>query len=427
MEDTLGKILNRIIEKQFSQEQMMLLLVKEKLKEYGIELTKHQEKKLILQLQEDGLEEFTFEPTRYQKALLKKLSGENLVLDFQQPDLDALQNKITDAITHAGIETTKWLSDKLFREWKRQSKSILKGIRSERRKFIALHDKIWGKPIDLLDALMSLSLELGNECSQNFDTFSENESDIVFHTLKRLHARGCQVSSEILTLLRGGFADGAHARWRTLHEISVVAQFLANHEDTVTERYLAHSAIVDYQRAIQYRKHSNDLSYAPMSDDEFAQIKTNYEIVKDKYGKEFKNTDWFRNDYWWASAVLNNPHPSFVSIEENIGASFMQPFVKLAHVNVHAGSKGIFFRLGSPLSEEDLLVAGPSVFGVGEPGQNTAYTINNLTTTLLLYKNKDLDNVGSVLALRKFMDEVVWEFDRILEEQEKSNNSPTTP
>jgi len=100
----------------------------------------------------------------------------------------------------------------------------------------------------------------------------------------------------------------------------------------------------------------------------------------------------------------------------------MQPFVKLAHVNVHAGSKGIFYRLGSP-PNDDLLVAGASVFGVGEPGQNTAYTINKLISTLLLYKNTNFDNLGSVLALRKFMEEVVWEFDRAIEEQEKSNSN----
>ena len=80
MEDTLSKILNQIIEKQFSQEKTMLILVKEKLKEYGIELTKRQEKQLILQLKDHGLEGFTFQPNRHQKALLKKLDSDNLVL-----------------------------------------------------------------------------------------------------------------------------------------------------------------------------------------------------------------------------------------------------------------------------------------------------------------------------------------------------------
>lgn len=374
-----------------------------------------------MQLQKHGLEGFTFEPNRHQKTLLKKTGSDNLFLDFQESDLDALRNKIVDVISQAGIETTEWLSGKLIKAWQKQLKSILKEIKSERRKFVHYHNKIWGKPLDLLDTLISLSLELGDEFSQKFISVAENESDIVFHTIKRLHGRGCQVSSEILTLLRGGFADGAHARWRALHEISVVAQFLAVHDGELTERYLAQSAIVDYQRALQYRKHSDVLSYVPLSDDEFAQIKTNYETVKAKYGKEFKSADWFRNDYWWASDVLNNPYPNFVNLEESVGVSFMQPFVKLAHLNIHAGSKGIFYRLGSP-PNNDLLVVGASVFGVGEPGQNTSYTISNLTSALLLYNHDNLDKLGSVLALRKFMEEVMWEFDRAMEEQEKSNN-----
>ena len=121
---------------------------------------------MILHLQEHGIEEFTFEPNRHQKPLLRKLGSDNLVLDFQQSDLDALQNKITDAVSHASIETTEWLSDKLVKEWKQQSKSILKEIKSERHKFLDYHNKVWGKPLDLLDALISLSLELGSEFSQ---------------------------------------------------------------------------------------------------------------------------------------------------------------------------------------------------------------------------------------------------------------------
>src|SRR5687767_15663627 len=122
MEDAVGEILNQIIEKQFSQEKMMLILIKEKIKGYGIELTKSQERDLILHLQKhglEGLETFTFEPNRHQKALLKKMGSDNLVLDFQQSDLDALQNKIVDVISHAGIETTEWLSGKLVKAWKR--------------------------------------------------------------------------------------------------------------------------------------------------------------------------------------------------------------------------------------------------------------------------------------------------------------------
>jgi hypothetical protein len=130
MEDALGEILDRVMEEQFSQEKMTLILMKEKLKEYGIELTKRQEKDMILHLQKYGLEGLTLEPNRRQKALLKKLGGNDLVLDldFQQSDLDTLQNIIVGAATCAGIKrTTKWLSDKLIKAW-RAVNSILKQL-----------------------------------------------------------------------------------------------------------------------------------------------------------------------------------------------------------------------------------------------------------------------------------------------------------
>ena len=126
------------------------------------------------------------------------------------------------------------------------------------------------------------------------------------------------------------------------------------------------------------------------------------------------------DENWWASDVLGNSNPNFSHIEEIAEESHMKPFVKLAHVNVHASSNSIFLRLGSS-PYNDLLVAGPSVFGVGEPGKNTAYTINKITSTLLLYKNQNLDNLGTVFALNKFMEEVMWEFDRAMEKQESSD------
>ena len=40
----------------------------------------------------------------------------------------------------------------------------------------------------------------------------------------RLHARACQIAREVLTLLYAGFAEGAMARWRALHELAVLSQ-----------------------------------------------------------------------------------------------------------------------------------------------------------------------------------------------------------
>src|SRR5260370_35431821 len=61
--------------------------------------------------------------------------------------------------------------------------------------------------------------------------------------LIRLLVRGCQVTDEIICLLENGFADGAMARWRTLHEIAVVAAVISQHGEDIAERYVDHQAV----------------------------------------------------------------------------------------------------------------------------------------------------------------------------------------
>ena len=52
--------------------------------------------------------------------------------------------------------------------------------------------------------------------------------------------RAAGVAHEVLALLRAGFPDGAHARWRTLYELAVVAHVLAAGNRGTASRYLAH-------------------------------------------------------------------------------------------------------------------------------------------------------------------------------------------
>jgi hypothetical protein len=61
--------------------------------------------------------------------------------------------------------------------------------------------------------------------------------------LIRLLVRACQVTDEILCLLENGFAGGAMARWRTRHEIAVVAAVILQHSDEISKRYLAHQHV----------------------------------------------------------------------------------------------------------------------------------------------------------------------------------------
>jgi hypothetical protein len=414
--DELGDKLSEAISKFFTMDRLLLLLIEDKTKNLGISLSRLQKKKLISSLQKEGFEPVSIQLNRKQKAQLKSLGLEKVSLDFTEADITELETRLIEIVKDTSESTIEHLlvssSTKLVTEWKKQANPILRKLRNNRRKFYNINNKIWGNALNLLEAFIDISLDTGMLFDQKFRPLAIEENDSVFNALTRLHARSCQVSSEILTLLRNGFADGAHARWRTLHEISVIALFISQHDNELAERYLAHSVVADYRRAVEYRKYNDSLSYAPMSDETFNELKTNYEATLNKYGTDFKN------DYGWASVILNKAKPSFADIEEKTGILHMRPFVKLAHMNIHAGSTGILFRLGSPPNNPDLLVAGPSIYGIGEPAQNTAYSLELLTEAFLSRK-PNVENSGFVLAYRKLMEEVIWEFDKATEKQEQ--------
>ncbi len=118
-----------------------------------------------------------------------------------------------------------------------------------------------------------------------------------------------------------------------------------------------------------------------------------------QYGKNFET------DYGWAASTLNLNRPTFTDIEKSISLDHFRPFYKLANMNIHGGSKSIVYRLGLPHDNSNLLVAGPSLFGLTELGQNAAISINQLTTTLLMTRS-NLSRVAFARTTHKLVGEI---------------------
>ncbi len=267
----------------------------------------------------------------------------------------------------------------------------------------------WKEPLQLLEMMVSISEGIGNE----YNTFIHQSKEIEDHepnklkVLCRLHARACQVAKEVLLLLRNGFADGAHARWRTLHEISVVANFIQHHDDNVAELYLLHDIVERCNEAELYQKHCKELHQTPIPKMELARIRESANALFTKYGNTFKR------DYGWASQVLNNKSPTFVDIEKAVRMEHIRPYYKLACINVHAGPHGILFRLGLDNRQmNEILLSGSSNLGLAEPGQNTAYSLLMATISFLMYK-PTLDCLVAMKALHKLEIEIYEAFGEV--------------
>jgi len=398
-------------------EKILTDLFVKKFSKWGVTLTEAQKSDIKAQLQKDHIEEFSIIVTDAQAEQIKNAGydPQKLNLDFTDFDKDKFDQKFTNVITETITKLARTFGKEIFKNWKNQANLTLK---NERKISIEVNRQIkkqWAKPLKNLEMLLSISRQLGSEFNIYLISNKAKENDLVLEVLTRSHGRACQVGYEILTLLSNGFADGGYARWRTLHEITVISAFIAQHNNELAQRYLDHTVITNFHEAEAYQKNCKSLSLIPISDEEIEFLKANREKALKRYGLEFDK------DYGWASIVLDKPL-TFAHIEEEVNLDHLRLFYKTANVNIHAGSKGILFRLGSQ-NNSNMILAGPSIFGLYEVGRRTAYSIALITSIVLLSK-PNLDRLGYVSAIEKLRDEACWAFDKAEASFEnKGNNS----
>jgi len=230
----------------------------------------------------------------------------------------------------------------------------------------------WGKPLGQLRMLLTMSREWCQNISVRESRRRKHKNKPSRKLLIRLLVRACQVTDEILCLLENGFADGAMARWGTLHEIAVVAAIILQHGDDIAERYIAHQAIESKRGMDKYIACSPQLGYKPLSARAQAKIVKAYDQAIAKYGKNFKY------EYGWAAFHLKKCKPTFIDLEEAAGRAEMRSHYQMSNDNIHAGIKSMYVRLGL-LGDYDGLLAGRSNAGLTEPGQNAAHTLTQLS------------------------------------------------
>ena len=283
---------------------------------------------------------------------------------------------------------------------KRDAVSELKKHQRDRKGFEKRLNERWKCPLDLLDLVIAMTVEAGTEFNRTFRNEAVASGDAVFEALTRLHARACQVSGEVLVLLHAGFADGAHARWRSLHEMAVVASLIQEHGQELAERYLLHETIQQYKLACEYQKFFDQLDVEPLSKETFDSLKGQRDELVARYGETFKY------DYGWASSAIGSDRPTMSDLEQHVQLGHVRPYYRMASDNVHPNSHGAYFRLGLHSSQRDkVLLAGPSNLGLADPGHATAISLLQITTNLLTTEPV-FDCIVAMKILEELTDEV---------------------
>jgi len=384
-------------------------LIKKQLEIKGIVLTDHQIDELKKKLENISGDTINleFDLDDEQNKILGLSDGDNIDIDIgNEQELDKLYQEYVAKVERLAPEIIEVMTSPILAGVKKDMPSILKAHRKEMKGFENRLHKEWNKPLDLLETFVILAFEAGADFNHKFRKEAAETQDHVFDALTRLHARGCQIAFEVLVLLRGGFADGAHARWRSLHEVTVVASFIKTHGNEVAERYMLHENIESYKAANLHQKYYAVLGEEPIPEDEYDSIKAFRDELIARFGTPYKN------NYGWASAVLNNADPKFTDIEENAGLDHLRPYYKLASHNVHANPKGLMFKLGLLGSAHNLLLAGPTNFGFTDPAQGTLFSLGLITATLVTTK-PTVDNMVMCNVLLKLESEIVEEFFKV--------------
>jgi len=413
--DTLQKMFEKQIQDAFSFPVIGVKLIKRQLEKKGVFLNKKQTKELEKKLENISIDaiDLDFEFNRKQSKILGISDGEKVMIDIggSEEELDEIYQDFVAKLESSTPTIINDMATPIMSGLKKSAPSVLRSRRKDMKEFEQRLNKDWKKPFDLFEAFLVLALEAGDEFNCEFRKNKEDSENYVLEVLTRIHARACQIASEILVLLKSGFADGAHARWRSLHELAVVGSFIKTHGNEVAERYLLHNNIESYKAATLYQKYYEALGDEPISQDEYDLIKAKRDKLIERFGNSYKN------NYGWASLTLNKEDPTFADIEANSGLDHLRPYYKLASHNVHANPKGMMFRLGLLHNTDNILLAGPSNVGFTDPAQSAAISLGFITVILLTTK-PTIDNLVLCNILLKFQSEIGEEFLKVQKEIE---------
>jgi len=306
--------------------------------------------------------------------------------------------RIMDAATSALKESLpKTLGDGALRiadSLDRRRKSLIRDRREREAGFERRLQRTWGEGFDRLEAHLHAFLEFGEMYYKDGLDADEPPTPALFKALSELHARGCRVGGEIVRLMRAGFADGAHARWRTLHEIAVVAQFLAKHGNAMAERYLLHDAVRACRAAERYAQHSATLGFEAIPIAELQELQSRRDDLIARYGKPFGT------DFGWAAEQVQQGNPGLAHLETDIDLAHWRPFFGWASDPVHAGPGGLR-PLGADGHGRDYLLAGPSNAGLFDPGQYTALSMGQVLSALVAHRKENMTYLAMYMAFNE--------------------------
>ena len=278
-----------------------------------------------------------------------------------------------------------------------RNKLCKKNKKFEKRNFQNIKST-WEKVFCILDNIIEITQEAMESYSKEFNIKAAEEKNLTYHAIRTIHARAVLCYKECLLLLKHGYSEGATKVWRTMYDLTIIASFIRAHENDkeLAQRYIDHIIVDNYREEKAYRE--QDSTKPRYTSSAFEKMENDYNTIINKYGKNFKN------DYGWASNVLNNPNPHLSDLEEDIKNKRFRPHYKTSCNFIHGNYKGNVDKIG--LINNDVLLYGPSDYGLSIPCQNIAIILNKINLEFFsIYFS--LDYYAAIYAINQYLDELL--------------------
>ena len=240
--------------------------------------------------------------------------------------------------------------------------------------------RAWKRPLRLMRTTGAISFELGAELNAQGRQAAFDEEQVLFDVLMQLHATGCRTFFEIETLMRSGLPDGAHARWRSLHETAVTALFISKCGEEAARLYRVHETVHRCRGALEYQRHCERLGHEPLLHEE---VKAAEEEMSDLLRQLGNSAKRFEAHYGWAAVLLSKERYGLEAMEKEVELDHWRPYYRLASHNVHPYSRPTGAQLGCASEFGPLLLAGPSNLGLAEPGHGACLSLLHVCASFL--------------------------------------------
>lgn len=238
-------------------------------------------------------------------------------------------------------------------------------VRAEFEKNLGQQDEVAFRSLDsMIGFVHAIATLLGREGHAT----TRQPPDVVCYVVSALNVKATSVAHEICAMLRAGFPIGAHARWRTLYEVDVIAHVLLRGNRGTAARFVNH-------RWVQMAR---DNERAPV---EWPDSEPSPEAMKNKfvrrYGKSFGGT------HGWAAELtkrkLGVERPNLAHLERIADLNGHNRRVYAAHHGVHADSLGIL----QLVDMDDIFHSGARTSGTAAGCLQTVRVLGEINDALL--------------------------------------------